>query len=319
MKVLIVGAGVIGSFNAARLFRGGVDVELLARGERLAALREHGVVLQDWRTGRRSSTPVPLVERVGSGGRYDLAVVIVRRNQVVSVLPLLAEASQIPSVLFLGNNLAGSSDMAAALGGERVLTGMVNAGGRRDGVVVRYIFNRRLRLLFGERDGTIRARTRAIVEVFQGAGLPARAVTDPEAYQKTHAAGLPAFAGALYSAGGNIRVLARRPDRLEIFITGYRDALRALRYDGTAIRPGTTRALLWAPDRLLRAGLRHFFDTELAVVGGQAHALAAVDEMRELADELRVILGRTGMRSPANEQAYGAIAAWADGADATRS
>ena len=32
MKVLIVGAGVIGSFNAARLFRGGVDVELLALG-----------------------------------------------------------------------------------------------------------------------------------------------------------------------------------------------------------------------------------------------------------------------------------------------
>lgn len=47
MKVLVVGAGVIGSFNAARLLRGGVDVTLLARGERLAALREHGVELED--------------------------------------------------------------------------------------------------------------------------------------------------------------------------------------------------------------------------------------------------------------------------------
>ncbi len=65
-------------------------------------------------------------------------------------------------------------------------------------------------------------------------------------------------------------------------------------------------------------GLRCFFDTELAVVGGQAHALAAVDEMRELAEELRVILRRTGMRSPANEQAYAAITAWAEGADAGR-
>lgn len=50
MKVLVVGAGVIGSFNTARLFRSGVDVKLLARGERLAALREHGVVLEDWRS-----------------------------------------------------------------------------------------------------------------------------------------------------------------------------------------------------------------------------------------------------------------------------
>ena len=313
MKVLIIGAGVIGSFNAARLFRGGVDVKLLARGERLAALREHGVVLQDWRTGSRSITPVPLVERIGPADQYDLAVVIVRRNQIDSVLPLLAEASHIPSVLFLGNNLAGSSDMAAALGGERVLTGMVNAGGRRDGVVVRYIFSRRLRLLFGERDGSIHARTHVIGEMFRGAGLPARVVTNPEAYQKTHAAGLPAFAGALYSAGGSIRLLARRPDLLHVFVTGYRDALRALQCDGTAIRPAITHALLWAPERPLRAGLRYFFDTELAVVGGQAHALAAVDEMRELAEELRVILRRTGMRSPANEQVYAAIVAWAEG------
>ncbi len=221
----------------------------MARGERLAALREHGVVLQDWRTGRRSITPVPLVERIGPGDGYDLAVVIVRRNQVASVLPLSAEASHIPSVVFLGNNLAGSSDMAAALGGERVLTGMVNAGGRRDGVVVRYIFSRRLRLLFGERDRTIRARTRAIAEMFRGAGLPARVVTDPEAYQKTHGAG---FAGALYSAGGSIRSLARRPDLLHRSIIGYRDALRALQCDGTAIRPGITRALLWTSERLLR-------------------------------------------------------------------
>src|SRR5271165_2357617 len=153
MKVLVVGAGVIGSFNAARLVCGGVDATLLARGRRLAALREHGVVLQEWRTGRRSVTHVPVVERIEPGHDYRLAVVIVRRNQVPSVLPLLAAAPSIPSVLFLGNNLAGSSDMVAALGSERVLTGMVNAGGQRDGAVVRYIWNARIPLLFGESNG----------------------------------------------------------------------------------------------------------------------------------------------------------------------
>ena len=48
------------------------------------------------------------------------------------------------------------------------------------------------------------------------------------------------------------------------------------------------------------------------MVGGQAHALAAADEMRELADELRTILRRAGVRSPANDRAYAAIAARAD-------
>ena len=43
MKVLIIGAGVIGSFNAARLTQAGVDVTLLARGSRLADLEANAV------------------------------------------------------------------------------------------------------------------------------------------------------------------------------------------------------------------------------------------------------------------------------------
>jgi 2-dehydropantoate 2-reductase len=312
MKVLLIGAGVIGSFNAARLARAHVDVKLLARGKRLAELQEHGVILENWRTGEQSTTAVPLVERIKPEDRYDVAVVIVRRSQVGSVLPLLAAAPDIPSCLFLGNNLAGSTDMAEALGAGRVLTGMVNAGGERDKQVVRYLFTRRLPLLFGERDGVTRTRTRAIAETFCNAGLPARVVTNPEAYQKTHGAGLPAFAGALYSAGGNVRRLARQPDLLHLFVTGYREALRAIEADGTAIKPALTRAMMWVPEAIISAGLRRFLGTRLAVVGGQAHALAAVDEMRELADELRNILQRTGTPSPATDQAYAAILAWAD-------
>lgn len=53
----------------------------------------------------------------------------------------------------------------------------------------------------------------------------------------------------------------------------------------------------------INAGLRWFFNNNLAVMGGQAHALAAADEMRELADDLRTILRRTGVRSPANDRA----------------
>jgi ketopantoate reductase len=39
MKLLVYGAGVTGSLLAARLHEAGQDVSLLARGERLAALR----------------------------------------------------------------------------------------------------------------------------------------------------------------------------------------------------------------------------------------------------------------------------------------
>ena len=130
MKILIVGAGVIGSFNAARLTDAGQDVTLLARGRRLADLREHAVVLEDFRNGRRTTTRVPLADRLGPEDAYDLAIVIMRRNQIRSVLPMLAQNPRIPSVLFLGNNAAGPQDLIEALGRERVLVGLGNAGDR---------------------------------------------------------------------------------------------------------------------------------------------------------------------------------------------
>jgi 2-dehydropantoate 2-reductase len=309
VKTLVFGAGVIGSFNAAMLKRGGADVTLLARGERLVSLREHGVILTDWRTGDRTVTRVPLVDRIAVDDRYDVIVVVVRRDQIPSVLPVLADVTA-PTLMFVGNNLAGTADITAAVG-ARVLTGLPNAGGQRDGESIRYIFSKRLPLIFGECDGTVGPRARAIATMFGRAGLPARVVADAEAYQKTHAAGLPAFAGSLYSAGGDVRRLARRPELLSMFTDGYRDALRALVVDGTAIRPRATTLLMKAPQSVLQILLRRFLDSNLAVIGGQAHALAAVEEMAELADELRVILRRTGVESPANERAFAAISEWA--------
>ncbi len=68
MRVLILSAGVISSFNAARLTQAGQDVTLLARGRRREDQREHGVVLEDFRTRQCTTTHVPLIDRSTTDG-----------------------------------------------------------------------------------------------------------------------------------------------------------------------------------------------------------------------------------------------------------
>jgi 2-dehydropantoate 2-reductase len=299
-KVLIVGAGVIGSFNAARLKDAGKDVTLLARGRRLEDLREHGVMLEDARTGRRTTTQVPLVDHLAPEDAYDLAIVVVRRNQIASVLPMLTQNHCIPNILFLGNNAAGTQDIIQALGRERVLIGIVNAGGERHGYVVRYLWWRRLPLEFSELDDISTPRVEAIVRLFRSAGLPVRLRKDVDAYLKTHAAGLPAIAGAVYMAGGDIRRLAHMPKLVRLFIRSYREALRGLSAAGIPIKPYGTHMVEWIPEPILMFGLRFFLDTRLAVLGGQRHINAAPDEMKEFADEFREIFRQTGLPTPAS-------------------
>ena len=47
MRVLVYGAGVIGTLYAARLQESGQLVTVLARGRRLADIRTHGLALED--------------------------------------------------------------------------------------------------------------------------------------------------------------------------------------------------------------------------------------------------------------------------------
>jgi len=64
MKILFYGAGVLGSLYAARLQGAGQEVSILARGQRLADIREHGIFLEDGDTGKRTTTRVKAVDRL---------------------------------------------------------------------------------------------------------------------------------------------------------------------------------------------------------------------------------------------------------------
>ena len=143
-KFLFLGAGVLGSLYAARLKQSGQDVTLLARNTRLKDIREYGIVLEHALSGKREFVRVPVVEHLHEKDVYDLIVVLVRKNQVASVLPILASHKATPNILFMVNNPSGYVDWANAVGRERLVLGFAGAGGTLVGHVVRYVVVSRL-------------------------------------------------------------------------------------------------------------------------------------------------------------------------------
>src|ERR1700730_3160209 len=138
MKILMYGAGVIGSLYAAKLQEGGHHVTVLARGARLTEIGRHGLVLEDIVSGARTISRVETIERIAPDDQYDVAMVTVRRDQLASIVPELSASRRIPTVVFMLNNPTGSNDLVKALGRDRVLLGFPGAGGTRDGQIVRY-------------------------------------------------------------------------------------------------------------------------------------------------------------------------------------
>src|SRR6478735_9609495 len=62
LRIVVLGGGVIGSVYAAWLRQAGHQVSMLARGQRLAEVREHGLVVEDASTGRRTTASVATID-----------------------------------------------------------------------------------------------------------------------------------------------------------------------------------------------------------------------------------------------------------------
>jgi 2-dehydropantoate 2-reductase len=307
MNILVYGAGVLGSIFAARLRKGGHEVSLLARGQRLADLREYGIVLIDDLSGERQECRVNLVETLAPDDAYDLILVIMRKNQVADVLPILAANKHTPTVAFLGNNAAGPDAYVNALGSARVLIGFAGAGGGRDGYIIRHVRGTNAKpasLYIGELDGQTTPRLCAIVAAFEQAGFRVHISPNMDAWLKTHAALVSPMADALMLARGDNYRLARTRDGIVLMIRAIRECFAALRALGIPVLPRQLALMARLPEPILVALLTLFMNTRAAEIALARHANAARDEMRTFADELNVLVARSGVPTPNLDRLY---------------
>jgi 2-dehydropantoate 2-reductase len=310
VKILVYGAGALGSQYAARLNTAGHDVTLLARGDRLAELREHGIALENVTTGELSYTQVALAEHLRPDDEYNLALVILRRSQVSAALPELAANRHIPCILFLGNNVSGPDEYIQAVGRDRAMFGFAGIGGQRIGGVVRFTAGEKGpqgRTYLGELDGAQSARLSRIVAALQDTPFPAEVSNDIDAWLKTHAALVLPLAGAIYLADGDVYRLAQTRDALVVALRAIRDAFAGLRRSGIPLTPPEMQAINFIPEPLLVAGAARLIGSPLGEVNMAGHANVARDEMQYLAYDLQNLLAASGSMTPALELALNAI------------
>jgi 2-dehydropantoate 2-reductase len=285
MKLLVYGAGVTGSLFSARMHEAGHDVSLLARGERLAALRRHGLQLAEGDSPAVRRVPVPVAEHPAGG--YDLIAVFVRAHQVDAVLDSLADLEG--DVLFLLNWAAGPEPLGRVIGRERVLLSFPTAAGTMDGDVVRYrpptFMTRRFPMPIGEPDGRATPRLEAIVRAFRATGINAKAEPRMDAWLKTHAAFAVPLGQAVLAAGGP-RTLADDQDAVRGMIRLMRANLAAM---PTPPVPRGFVALQTLPEGLLAVLLRRFLRSPTAAHSGLDNATPAAEaaELDRVAEQMR--------------------------------
>ncbi|WP_434512145.1 ketopantoate reductase family protein [Desulfitobacterium sp. AusDCA] len=306
LRILFYGAGVLGSLYAAKLKEIGHNVTVLARGKRFAEIREHGIVLEDSSTGERKTTAVNTIEQLTPQDVYDFLVILVRGNQVSSVLPAIAANKFTPNVLFMTNNAGGTEKILRVLGQDRVLFGFPGAGGTKEGHVIRYnIISKYVqKTTFGELGGSETIRLRQINKEFKRAGFHTEISSNIDAWLKTHVALVSPIANAIYMAGGDDFKLACNREAILLNICAIREGFSVLKALGIPVTPPKLKLLNLLPESILVSILSRVYNTEWSNVVMTRHANAARDEMKELADEFLMLVSKTSVPTPAIERLY---------------
>lgn len=222
-RLLIIGAGVNGSVCASGLNKAGIDVTVLARGKHYDELRDKGIIIEDPFRNRRSVTKVPVINRLDPSDLYDYVLVVVRKNQVGDLLPILAQ-NRSPNIVFMGNNLLGPDEITRCLGTDRVMIAAVFAGGKRDGCVIRAVVAKSIAAPSGEVDGMTTPRLKRLVTIFRRAGFNARTSAEIVDIQMTHAASVALIAKLILKHGCDTRALAQSEDDLRLFFAARLEA-----------------------------------------------------------------------------------------------
>lgn len=239
MKIILIGAGRIGSAVAFCLAKAGHDITVVARGARFKALSQHGAI----HTIDGDRAPVRVCAELTPTAACDLLIVTVPEYELGPLLPTVS-ASSARRVLFMFNTFHGIEPYRSVVGADRFAFGFPNMSA--------YLVGERLRYRV---DGPGMVTTMSdpqLAALFRAAGMPSNVERDMDAFLRSHVAlVVPIFVAALVTWQRDSRLTWSEAKQLNAAWTEAFDIVRGL---GHAIRPRSLATLLRMPS-LARTGL----------------------------------------------------------------
>lgn len=179
MKIAVMGSGGVGGFFGGRLAHAGADVTFVARGKHLAAMREHGLLIENVSQGNIHLPKVKVTDDPASIGPVDLVLVGVKLWDLEAAAqtfkPIVGPDT---AVLSLQNGVVKDDILRRIFGDKAVMGGVgyVATHIARPGVILQV--GTLQKLFFGEYDGTRSARAETLLKFALKAGLQADLSTD---------------------------------------------------------------------------------------------------------------------------------------------
>ena len=226
MKILIIGAGVLGS-NLAHSLKKGNDITILARNKTYETLKNNGLIIKH-KFGKKTVDNFKVIEKLKENDIYDCIFVVSRYSSLDSIVPII-EKNKSQNIIFVGNNITVEKYMD--IKDKNVLFAFFMAAGKKcDGYINSICLNK---IEIGRTDNKDISND-FIRKIFKETKIKVNIDNKMNDYLKSHACAVLPLVFASYKANGNLKLLKKDKEYslkiMDAIIEGY-NVLKALGYE----------------------------------------------------------------------------------------
>ena len=292
MKILVYGAGVIGSIFTGKLAKNGYNITVLARGNRYREIMENGIILNNSLNNKLEKIDVNVIDKLNESDIYDYIIVPVQNNQINGILPVLAK-NKSPNIVFVVNNPLGYENWINSVGYNRILIGFPSAGGDRQNGIVNYFIGKGITKLFqsttfGELNGKKTVRLKILYKIFKRSGFSPSIKNRMDWWQKTHVSVVLPIAKALYRYQSNNYELAKSYKTLKNMVYATRELFSILKSNGVRITPKKLY-FYYFPANILGIIWKIIMKTKMEEYAMAKHTIVGKEEMEILEEQFMTL------------------------------
>lgn len=226
MRILIIGAGVLGS-NLAHSIKKGNDVTILARNKIYENLKNNGLIIKH-KLGKKSVDHFNVIDKLEENDIYDVIFVVSRFSSLDSIVKII-EKNKSKNIVFVGNNM--NAEKYMNIKAKNILFAFFMAAGKKyDGYINSICLNK---IEIGRTDGKD-ISNEFIKSIFKETKIKVTIENKMNDYLKTHACAVLPLVFASYKVDGNLKLLKKDKEYslliMDAIIEGY-DVLKKLGYE----------------------------------------------------------------------------------------
>ena len=305
MKIAVMGSGGVGGFYGGRLANAGCDVHFVARGAHLAAMRAHGLTIENKEQGDIRVAKINATDDPASIGTADVVIIAVKLKDTdaaaLAVKPIVGPHT---AVLSLQNGVVKDDILRKHFPAAQVMGGVAYVATHlaRPGVILQV--GAMQRVVFGEYDGKRSARADALLAALLRAGIKAEQSDDIRRTLWEKYTFLVGLSGTTATMRATIGPIRSNPRTRAFLYDLFKEVVAVGRAQGVALPAD------YADDRLV------FADTVPATMTSSMHhdlERGNPLEVEWLAGGVVTLGAAAGVATPANRAVWDMLALYADG------